>query len=309
MRYVAVNFTSGGLTGHRFKDQTTAKIAAQLYDLKYVHTPFPHGTWPEHQWEDFLGFGDNEIKIEELDFSKINKTININKNAWFGLDLDFVTNIINRHPEDNTLFLFTESARIMLEQLPKSQRDLIVDDLRNKYWEKRKTSPITEYFDKSKINVALHIRRGDDVKEGALAAWRATELTYFEKIIKNINNSLVGPEIDFHIYSRGNIDEFDSLLKNNSNIYVHLNPFPPNYQKLFVSFHHMMIADIFVTSVSAFSYFIGYMNKNCIINYAKPCPPEIGCGSVVSFPLEERFIQSNAEGNFDENKLKLQIYK
>jgi hypothetical protein len=300
MRYTTALLVTGGATGHRFKDQLTAKIAARLYDLKYVHNPFPKDAWDEYKWEDFLGFGDNELYLPQMGWpprqnQKKLKVVRIDKTAWCGSDLNYVEKITKNNSDENTIFVFTESARILLEQIPKNIRDSIVSELRAKYWNRRKLKPVDEYFNKNKLNVALHIRRGKDVTLDRPTAWRYTNNYYYINIIKNIRKALPSRDIDFHVYSEGTSEEFEEF-KNLGNVYIHLCPWPPkDYWDLFVSFHHMVIADIVVTATSEFSYFVAHMNPNYILT--------LPIKSVVKLPKEERFAKTNIDGSFDNESL------
>jgi len=291
VRYAAVKFTSGGRIGHRFKDQITARIAASLFKLTYAHTPYPdHDLY----WDEFLGFGEGEAQLRDV--ARKCRLVEIKNTAWTGLNLDFVRNITAQHPEQNTAFIFSESARLLPEQLTYESYDPIIKYLRYKYQNKRRIYPIVEYFDAAPmINIALHIRRGPDIdprSSDCRASWRFTSIDYYKNIISNIR-VVLGNTAKFHIYSQGHEKDFQSLMA--SDVKLHLVPYPPrNYYQLFQSFHHMCLADVFVTAVSAFSYFISWMNPNCIIN--------LPVRDVVKLPTEDRFITSNKNGDFNMNQ-------
>lgn len=302
MRYVTAALVSGGATGHRTKDQWTARIAAHLYNLTYVHYPFPRDTWPvngrlpdEPQWESFLGFGEGEIQFHQLDLSQL-KIVRIDKTEWCGLDLNYVDSIIKAHPEDNVLFFFTESARILLEQLDEGNRNAVMSNLYGKYWNQRKTNPVTSYFNRNHINVAMHVRRGADVAPDGRAPWRATVDSYYHGIIENIRKAIPQHHVDFHIYSEGPASIFESY-KHIPDVYFHFCPWPPhNYQHLFTSFHHMITADILVTATSEFSYFCAHMNM-----YALTITLPVA--RVCELPNEARHIKSGQDGSFDSDRL------
>jgi len=298
MRYATAALVSGGACGHRIKDQWTARIASHLWNLTYVHFPFPKDTWEtngrlpdETKWEPFLGFGDRETLFSQLDLDQL-KIVRIDKTEWCGLDLDYVDNIIKSHPEDNVIFFFTESARVLLEQLNRKDRETVITEIRGKYWSKQKTDPIVSYFNRNKLNVALHVRRGADVAPGGRAPWRATPDTYYHGIITNIRTSLPQFEINFHIYSEGPSSIFESY-RAIPGIYFHFCPWPPlNYQDLFTSFHHMITADILVTATSEFSYFCAHMNPNITVT--------LPVARVCELPKENRHLKSKPDGSFDE---------
>lgn len=271
MRYATAALVSGGATGHRTKDQWTARIAAHLYSLTYVHYPFPKDTWPvngrlpdEPRWESFLGFGDGEIQFHQLNLSQL-KIVRIDKTEWCGLDLNYVESIIKAHPEDNVLFFFTESARILLEQLDEGNRNAVLSNLYGKYWNRRQQESVKSYFNQNKLNVAMHVRRGTDVAPSGRAPWRATADSYYHGIIENIRKALPQYPFDFHIYSEGPASIFESYQRI-PDVYFHFCPWPPtNYQDLFTSFHHMVTADILVTATSEFSYFCAHMSRGLTI--------------------------------------------
>lgn len=293
MRYVTALLVTGGATGHRFKDQLTARVAAELYDLTYVHTPFPKDLYDEHLWEEFLGFGDDHPKSYEIDYTQL-KQVPIDRNAWLGSDLNYVGQVIKDHPEDNVIFIFTESARILVEQVEKSLRDKVINTLRKKYWDRRAKKPIASYFSKDTINVALHVRRGVDITPDKPTAWRYTKNNYYMNIINNLTR-VIPHKINFHIYSEGKIEEFEEFI-DIPGVYIHLCPWPPSdYNDLFKTFHHMITADILVTATSEFSYFLAHMNPGYILT--------LPVGDVVKLSTEERFAETNSNGSFNENNL------
>lgn len=292
MRYVSAGLVTGGRTGHRFKDQLTAKIASKLWGLTYAHNPFPKDLHDEHLWEPFLGFGDNETQLSDLNLDTL-KLVRIDTTAWCGLDLEETQKIIEQHTEDNVLFFFTESARIVLEQLTPQLRQEIIEELRTKYWRRRKMNAVDSYFSSTVINIAIHIRRGEDVSANAAASWRRTSDEYYLTIIQNLRQVLPF-KVEFHIYSEGEPKEFLAY-RNQPDIYIHLCPWPPNYSKLFISFHHMITADILITATSEFSYMVAHLNPNLTIT--------LPVQSVCKLPDEPRHLKSREDGSFDTEKL------
>jgi len=295
MRYVTAALVSGGACGHRIKDGWTARIAAHLWGLTYAHYPFPQDTWlvngrlpDETQWEPFLGFGADEVQFHQLDLGGL-KIVRIDKTEWCGLDLDYVDSIIKAHPEDNVLFYFTESARILLEQLSWIDRDAIISGLRTKYWAARQRHPVVSYFRKNRLNVALHVRRGVDVAPDGRAAGRYTVDSYFQAVVDNIRTALPQYPLDFHIYSEGPAEIFAGYKK--PDVFFHFCSWPPlDYRDLLTSFHHMITSQILVTATSEFSYFCAHMNPNVTITL-----PHL---RVVELPSHLRHLKSQPDGSF-----------
>jgi hypothetical protein len=211
------------------------------------------------------------------------------------MDLDYIKKVISNHLEDGTIFVFKRAARVLLEQVDVSTQQQIVSMLRSKYRKKREVDPVISYFDTNKLNVAIHIRRGKDVRLDKLTAWRYTENQYYINIIKNLNKALP-LDIEYHIYSEGNAEEFEEFAFL-PNTFVHLCPWPPSdYKELFKTFHHMVSADILITATSEFSYFLGWMNPNYILT--------LPAKSVVKFPISDRFASTKIDGSFEEERLR-----
>lgn len=100
------------------------------------------------------------------------------------------------------------------------------------------------FFNNNKFNIAIHIRRPnphDNRIEGA-----RTPFEYYLNIIKNIKEIYCNHDLEFHIYSQGNINDFESL--KNNDIVFHIN------EDQFTTFTGLVAANILVTSASSFSY-------------------------------------------------------
>lgn len=297
MHFVSAGLVTGGRTGHRFKDQLTAKIASKLWpNLTYVHNPFPNEPNQENLWEMFLGSGDDKIQLSQLYESLLNERIKLIKfdtTAWTGLELSQVESTFTKYSlDDHILFFFTESARILLEQVNSKIRNAVVEELRQKYQSRRKTQPIQSYFDSNLINVAIHIRRGPDVAPGQPADWRATSDSYYLAVIENLRK-ILPKKPQFHIYSEGDL-EILAAFKNIPDVQIHSCPWGTDYQKLFENFHHMITADILVNATSDFSYMTSHYNPNITIT--------LPVRDVCKLPDELRHIKANSDGSFDVNQ-------
>ena len=115
-------------------------------------------------------------------------------------------------------------------------------------------------FSADKINVALHIRRGDvrsRLSQGdETMKKRWLELSYYEKIIDQISSMCADKErLRFIVFSEGEEKDFRSLTEFHSNITMCLNMSAEQ------SFLHLCYADILVTAPSSFSIIAGAINK------------------------------------------------
>jgi hypothetical protein len=106
------------------------------------------------------------------------------------------------------------------------------------------------FFQNDKINVAIHIRRENTHDKGLAGPRATTPNSYYLDIMNTIRdkykNSSTNKELLFHIYSQGEIDNFQDLASNNVKFYL-------NYDVI-NSFIGMVSAEILVTSPSSFSY-------------------------------------------------------
>jgi dTDP-D-glucose 4,6-dehydratase len=117
------------------------------------------------------------------------------------------------------------------------------------FWENKNRN----FFKNDKINVAIHIRRENSHDKGLAGPRATTPNNYYLNIMntirdkykdssKNINNK----KLLFHIYSQGEMTQFQDLTNNDVKFYL-------NYD-IIESFTGMVSAEILVTSPSSLSY-------------------------------------------------------
>jgi hypothetical protein len=131
------------------------------------------------------------------------------------------------------------------------------------FWENKNRN----FFKNDKINVAIHIRRENSHDKGLAGPRATTHNNYYLNIMntirdkykdssKNINNK----ELLFHIYSQGEMTQFQDLTNNDVKFYL-------NYD-IIESFTGMVSAEILVTSPSSLSY-IAALISDGEIHYKK----------------------------------------
>ena len=280
-RFLTIIPHQGAGIGHQLANWNAALILAQKFNLTFVHHYFN-----SQGWEEFLGFGMGEIKYEDVVRNKKIKIVNL---PWIKSTDDqgfqLLNTIIHKvYPEENILF-HLETNQNFFDQTQASET------LRTKYFNYKKIKPAFCYFDSNRLNIAVHIRRGDIVamknnnEEGGKKRW--VEYTYFLTILKTIYDCYDKQQIATHIYSQGNENDFAdfSLLPG---VVFHIN------DDVYSTFHHLVMADILVTSPSSFSYKAGLISKGIkIAQY--PWWHHI--------PEDNEWIRSSAEGEF--NKVSL----
>src|SRR3989304_8369349 len=240
--------------GAQIQAVLSTMLFAHEMKVKYVHTPFKKISYPfyygknghnteddgsyEAKWESFTNLGYNELAVDKIKLDKLN-----------------ILKV--RHPREvkkvkNTLYVIPDCHKfadrypnLYLKLLPKFQ---------NKY--AQYTDKPGLYFDPSKINVAIHTRRGDVTREDSK---RYTSNSFILSIIKELSSVLSSSEKEpvFHIYSQGCAKEFLEI--DHNAVVFRLNECP------FTTFHHMVSADVLVMAKSSFSYSAALFSKGVII--------------------------------------------
>ncbi len=120
----------------------------------------------------------------------------------------------------------------------------VLEKIRNYYYSTKKP-------DKSKFDIAIHIRRGDVNKE---IIERYTSNKVYQKIIKLLKNKF--PDYSICIYSEGKIKDFRKLFF--KNVHFSLNDCIEN------SFHNLVTSKVLVSSKSSFSYSAALLSTNIV---------------------------------------------
>jgi len=202
--------------GAQIQAVLSTMLFAHELGIKYVHTPFKKILYPfyygknghnieddesyEAKWESFTNLGYNEFAVDKIKLDKLN-----------------ILKV--RHPREvkkvkNTLYVITDCHKfadrnpsLYLKLLPKFQQ---------KYTES--TDKPDLYFDHSKINIAIQIRRGDVTKEHTK---RYTSNSFVLNIIKELSSALSdsrGKPV-FHIFSGLSLIKMEPSIKRDLKIW------------------------------------------------------------------------------------------
>ncbi|NND33086.1 MAG: hypothetical protein HKN76_10885 [Saprospiraceae bacterium] len=135
-----------------------------------------------------------------------------------------------------------------------------------------------------KINVVVHIRRGD---VDASNAYRYTSNSFIREQMENLQTSLLqtGSLAEFHIYSQGIPADFSDL---DDLAQLHLNG------NIFDDFYNLVHADILIVARSSFSYSAAILSKGIII-----CDPYIH-----NSPLSHWIVYRNKTDLLSDNALR-----
>jgi hypothetical protein len=124
------------------------------------------------------------------------------------------------------------------------------------FW-KNKTRP---FFNNNKLNVAVHIRRDNSVDNGRAGERVTTPNSYYLNVMNLIREKYNNKDILFHIYSQGNLNNFEDLVGNDVLFYLD--------HDIIESFLGMVAANVLVTSPSSLSYVAALISDGEI--YYKP---------------------------------------
>lgn len=241
---------------------------SKYYDLKFVYTPinnFEHMSWDgfttqkdwDNMWNDYI------INI----FLPRNEVILIDEVK----DKNTVLNSLNFQEYKNTLFILNDRymSKIYLDRYI-NVYPYIMDKLRDNYILKNN---IISYFNKPKINIAVHIRRytnTDCDNSGFRELYfkgGETDL-YFYSLMLNLIELLKCKErqIEFHIFTQLSetedntiFEHYFNLINENVQIYLHKGYDTKN------DLYHMSTANILLLSKSSFSAIANYYSKGISI--------------------------------------------
>jgi hypothetical protein len=147
--------------------------------------------------------------------------------------------------------------------------DVIFDDGVDNYFTdnlltKLNLSYIHDYpimYDSNLTNIAIHIRRGDDINEED-KSYRWIDSLIYDNLIIELNGIIENPH--FHIFSWGN----PNLSITIPNITYHT---VNSGEKFIEHFNCMVHSDILVVGSSTFSISAGFFNKNKVICHESLC--------------------------------------
>ena len=217
--------------------------------IHYVHSPFieiAHKPETENHWvkdwETFFNIGQGEIKIEDLS----------------NRDLDIVViedrEKLPKGKKPNTLFVvphchhYTDTVPDNYLRLKETFLEKYNSTAKEKY---------ASYNDPHKINIAVHIRRGDVSLEKYPHRYTPNEV--IKQLLSDVETMLsdLDMDISINIFSQGDIEDFKILWGGNVHFYLN--------ECLFTTFCNMVSADILITGKSSFSYTAGLFSNGIII--------------------------------------------
>jgi hypothetical protein len=246
MLYLTYGLGTDGL-GAQFQRVIGIMALAKKHGCKYVHSPIQsmeHIPEPMPEYlkriEDYFQIHTKYKNVNEIKYDKIidvqnaeiESTILLYKNSVFTILLKII--IPNGILDANTKVY-----------------NYIMPDLR----QIRQKLDLPKY-DKNKMNIAIHIRRGD--VNQSLHPYRYTPMEYFKQIAQHLLTQF--PEANICIFSevtQENIHEFDAF--HNMNVKLIMD------EDVLLTLEYLIRANILVTSKSSFSYIAGLYNENTVL--------------------------------------------
>ena len=280
--YYAARPNPGAGIGHQMANWIAGYWFARQFELKFAHLPFS-----TQKWEDFLGFGEGELKLDELIKMgyKARKLPLFNENNKSEVDL--IKAIIASYAGEKVVFIAGQ------DQGYKNQYG-VLSDLKRKFNSAAARKNEKNSYNPDHFNIAVHVRRtviieGKVILENEAAQslrWLSND--YYEKVLKQVlDNIQVAKPISIYIFSTSKSEEFAEFAKYGDVRFC-------SDMDEYASFFHLIKADLLITSKSSFSY------KPALINDGiKICPRNFWH----SYPDRKDWILCENDGTFQVKKL------
>ncbi|WP_195500721.1 O-fucosyltransferase family protein [Bacteroides clarus] len=275
--YYAARPNPGAGIGHQLANWIAGYWYAKQLGLTFAHIPFS-----TPQWDIFLGFGNGEVKVEELK----RQGIKIRKLPLFtdGNTIEFALNkaIIQSYANEKVVFIAEQ------DQFYKAQYG-VMEELKQKFHSAPARKNEKLIYNKDHFNIAIHVRRGDIMLDPSNPnlVMRYLSNDYFEKVLKQVTENLqANKPIHIYFFSQGKPEDYPEFAQY-PNLHWCLDM---NAQE---SFLHFAYADLLITSKSSFSYKPALLN-----NGIKVCPKNFWHG----YPTSKDWILVENDGTIDLNE-------
>ena len=245
---------------------------AARYNCTYVHTPveqLAHGVLP-HDAEAFFGIQRAFPSVNEVIYNEVITTRCPSEEAllsYIRIAESSGKNILVRILLPYGILEGWSGEKKLSESYVMEHR-LPIYDCAMQLVRPLLSTSIPLSFNTSRLNIAMHIRRGDilHLQEES----REKPLSFYIGIIDKIKKLYPQQKV-IHVYTQitdANRDEFVDLV-NNPEIQLHAN------EDVLSSLYHMICSDVLITGCSSFSLVAGLYNTNRVfyVEYAhKPLP-------------------------------------
>lgn len=235
--------------GENFKLLIYTVMFAELHGCKFLYTPFKQ---MEHNYD-----------MDPEYLAKKERLINFIGNFEL-VPSEAETDHMRPYVLDT--FELLKFYQTNIERCAESRSLDIIKDL----FRANKTDP----FDKSYMNVAIHIRRMNkedykrtNVPNAYLMGMDVPDDLYLTSM-SQVEQISGDRSVRIHIFSQGKAEDFEIYLRHHNNVVLHLN------EDLESTFTQMVYADILLTAPSALSYSAGLLSRG-IVFYIEFCNPKL----------------------------------
>lgn len=266
-RYYTARPHPGAGIGHQLANWMAGYWYAREFGLRFAHWPFSAGHAEDADtmsWEEFLGFGEDEVSVESLKAQgykvrRLPSFHNHDSKAW-ALQRKIIASYRGKR-----VILMAEQDQF-LRHLEKLR-----EDYRRKFEAAKARRQDNVRYSADCFNIALHVRRGDIMQQGADAALerRRQDNGYFLTALRETIahfSALQDKPVHVWLFSQGTPEQFPEFAAVEN---IHWCLDMPAQQ----SFLHMVRADALIFSKSSFSYKPALLSRG-----EKICPPEFWHG-------------------------------
>lgn len=255
MKYIVNTLENkNGRIGHQFFNWTLGFVLSKLLNIEFVHSEF---CGRADYWDKFLNLGNGRKTLRDLRGLNV---VNLPSPGYYVLCHYDYSNI------NQAQSLLLEWKKIVEEgpdntvySLPYNQfsgylSNLLWDyntELKDLYWKNKNK----HCWDNGKINVAIHIRRGDINQQKNPD--RFISLKSYKEVIDTLRSK--NKNYLFHVYSEGNSNAFREL--QSEDVVLRLNGSDTE------AFHELCSADILVTGLSSYSVMAAYLSNAEIVYF------------------------------------------
>jgi hypothetical protein len=232
MRFFASIPNRGARIGHVFCEWNSIRLLAQKAQGTFLHVPFSAQC---AHWEGYFRFGRlyDELDLNSFSFLYEARTTSIDE-------------FVRYSPRGSLLVAEGYLGSHALHDQYERDSVLYKHITRQRY-----SYPIFSYNNPNKINIAIHVRRGDIARTGPTAD-RFLELNFYQDAARRLNGIL--GDCNIVVYTNGEYEDFVSFLPEL--------PYTLRACKSeTVDFNSMCDADIIICSRSGFSYIPALVTK------------------------------------------------
>ena len=259
-------------------------IDGYWWATKRFHMRFVHFHFSTKRWDEFLGFGEGEARVEQLR----KRGYKLRRLPAFSdeepASVELVKSIMASYQGSRVMF-WPPQDHFYKEQYG------VMDEIRRKFRSAPARSNDTLVYLKDNFNIAVHVRRGDIMgdPDSPLMKQRFLSNDYFVKVLRAVLDN-IAPAKPVHIYffSQGRPEDYPEFAG------------LPNLHWCLTmgaqeSFLHFVFADLLITSKSSFSYKPALLNTGI-----KVCPRNFWHG----YPDAPDWVLCENDGTVDADKLR-----